>query len=88
MCEEERIMAGRIDLSGLVERWPSEIVAREAVGRFSGGVLSPKYMANIDSLGEGPDETIRIGRKVAYFAKSLAAWMEARAERRGPRQTP
>ena len=71
-----------ISFKSLIEKWPSTIVAREEVGRFSGGILSPKSMANIDSSGEGPEGAIRVGRKIAYPVDSLVCWMERRATRR------
>lgn len=64
----------------LVDRWPSAIVARSDVSKFSGGVLHPRSLANHDSLGTGPAERVNIGRKVAYTATSLAEWMASRAE--------
>jgi hypothetical protein len=68
------------DLSKLVRRWDSPYVARHEVGRFSGGLLNSKYLANLDSLGIGPEGKIKIGRKVAYDTEQLVKWMEERAE--------
>jgi hypothetical protein len=69
-----------IDLSHLAESWPSSMVARSEVERFSGGILSAGYLANLDCIGRGPTGRIRIGRKVAYPVNALIEWMEARAE--------
>ena len=68
------------NFSELAKAWPSPIVARSEVGKFSGNVLHPRTMANIDSNPniEGP-ERITLGRKVAYFKDSLVAWMNERA---------
>lgn len=71
-----------IDLSFLASKWPSAVVARESVSEFSGGVLTAKYMANLDSAGQGPDGAIRMGRKVVYPVTSLVLWMEGRAKLR------
>jgi hypothetical protein len=48
----------QIDLSALAARWPSAIVSREKVGEFSAAIhsVNSKTMANIDSLGQGPNE--------------------------------
>lgn len=62
----------------MAERWPSAVVARVEVGKFSGGLLSPKTMANRDSQGQGC-EHVTVGRKVAYPVDSLIAWMRARS---------
>jgi hypothetical protein len=69
----------RVDLSHLKDKWTSTVVARSEVGRFSGGTVNPKYLANLDSKGEGP-ERIRIGRKICYPVESFVAWLEDRAQ--------
>jgi hypothetical protein len=66
------------NLKHLADRWPSSIVARRKVGDFSGGVLTEKYMANLESLGQGPMR-LHIGRQVVYPVDSLIDWMEKRA---------
>ena len=70
----------RRDLACLAEKWPSAIVARSEVGKFSGGLLHPRSMANRDSEGTGPRNPIKVGRKVAYFVDSLLEWMQERQE--------
>jgi len=69
------------DFSKLFEKWPSPLVARSEVSRFSGGVLNSKTCANHDSNGTGPAGRVKIGRKVAYPIDSLIAWLESRATR-------
>ncbi len=64
----------------LAEKWPSTIVSREKVGEFSGGLLHPRTLANMDAAGEGPRERLRMGRKVAYPVDSLVAWMQEKME--------
>lgn len=68
------------DLSFLDQNWPSGLVAREEVHRFTGGVISCKTIANLDSKGLGPEGSIRIGRKIAYQVKPFIRWLEGRAE--------
>ena len=63
----------------MAARWPSTIVAREKIGEFTGGTISPAYMANLDAKGLGPARRIRIGRKAAYSVEDLVAWLEDRA---------
>ena len=67
------------NLSALKENWKCPFVAREEVGRFSGGILNPRTMANHDHSNEGPKNRIRIGRKVVYPTGSLVEWLEERA---------
>lgn len=68
------------DLNALVEAWPSPIVSRSEVGKFSGGVLNPRTMANLDSLGKGPGK-IMIGNRVCYSTHALVVWMTKRQEK-------
>lgn len=62
-------------------RWPSNYVARSEVGRFTGGILNPRSMANLDSKKKGPQGRIRVGRKIAYPVENLIAWLEEKAEK-------
>lgn len=64
----------------LIESWPSPIVARAEVGRFTGGLLHPRTVANLDSLGLGPAGKITVGRRVAYDRDALAMWLESRVQ--------
>lgn len=64
----------------LADKWPSAFVAREKVSEFTGGIISPGYVANLDCHGEGPEGRVRIGRKVAYPVKLFIQWLERRAE--------
>lgn len=69
----------KTDLLSLSQKWPSSYVSREKVGEFSGGILNPRTLANLDCKGEGP-KRIRIGRKVAYSVRDLCAWLAERAQ--------
>ncbi len=62
----------------LVANWPSAIVARSEVGRFSGGILNARTCANRDCLGLGPPR-VRIGRRIGYPVVELAEWMRSRS---------
>jgi len=77
----------KIDLSPLKEGWPSKYVARCAIAEFTGGAMTPKRMANLDSLGEGPEGAFHCGRKVLYPIHSLIAWLEKRSQIRMHRST-
>lgn len=57
------------------ENWPSELVSRTEVDKFTGGLFSAKTMANKDCLKEGPKTKIRFKRKVAYPKADLVAWL-------------
>jgi hypothetical protein len=66
------------DFSILAKNWPSKIVARTEIRRFSGGFLNEKTLANHDSQGGGPAGKFRIGRKVGYSVDSVIEWMAKR----------
>jgi hypothetical protein len=68
----------KITLRSLAEKWPSNIVARTEIKAFTGGTVSEKYMANLDSQGAGPNGRFKIGRKVAYPVNELVEWLERR----------
>ncbi len=69
----------KADLSELKNRWPSPFVARTEIKTFSGGLISEKYIANLDSQGAGPEGRFRVGRKIAYPVASLIKWLESRS---------
>lgn len=69
-----------VDLTRLKDKWPSALVSRDAVDRFSGGLISPRYLANLDCRGLGPSERIRIGRKIAYPIDALCDWLSSRSK--------
>ena len=72
-------MKRELSLKTLADNWPSPYVAREEIGRFSGGILSTKYIANLDSQGKGPRGRIRCGRKIAYPTSSIVEFLESRS---------
>jgi hypothetical protein len=69
----------KADLSQLKARWPSAFVARTEIKNFSGGLISERYVANLDSQGAGPTGRFKVGRKVAYPVDSLIVWLEGRS---------
>ena len=75
--EQESIEFDKVNetLEDLRSKWPSTLVPRERIYEFSGGLINPRTMANLDSRGEGPDR-MRIGKKVAYPLDSLIEWMK------------
>ena len=66
------------DFKKLKENWGSPIVARTEIQRFTGGIVHGRTIANMDALGTGPKERIRIGRKVAYPVDSIIEWLQSR----------
>ncbi|MBN1636384.1 MAG: hypothetical protein JW920_07715 [Deltaproteobacteria bacterium] len=65
------------DFTKMAEQWPSALVARSEVGKFSGGILNPRTMANLDCMGKGVKDRVRIGkRRIAYPVESLIKFLE------------
>ena len=62
------------------DRWASAVVARTEVSKFSGGLMSSKYIANLDSQGKGPPRVV-VGRKVGYPTRDLVQWLRERSNR-------
>jgi hypothetical protein len=52
-------------IKSFTDSWESAFVARSEVDRFSGGLVSSRYIANLDSAKMGPPERIQFGGKVA-----------------------
>jgi hypothetical protein len=75
---ERRSNMGRDIYQEMGDKWQSAVVARTEVERFSGGMISGKYLANLDSQGRGPAR-VRCGRKVGYPVADLVRWMRERS---------
>ena len=80
MCKTNKSKQKELDLSHLLKKWPSSIVAREKISDFTGGLISPGRIANLDSYGLGPAGKVRIGRKICYECEQLVKWLESRAK--------
>lgn len=65
----------------MADRWPSAIVSRQQLEKFTGGAMKARHQANIDSAGDGPP-SIRIGRIVAYPVQAYIGWLRSRAQER------
>ena len=63
----------------MADRWKAPIVARTEAPTFSGGAVTEKYLANLDSQGLGPAGRFRIGRKVVYPTDQFIKWLESRS---------
>lgn len=68
-----------IDLSAYAKAWSAPYVERQKLSEFSGGLIDPKTMANLDAQNKGPNGRIKVGNKIIYLVEELIRWMEARA---------
>jgi hypothetical protein len=64
-----------VDLSELAKILPP-LIPRSEVPNLLPGLFSKKYLANLNSLGEGPPY-IKIRRKVVYKREPFIAWLES-----------
>lgn len=69
----------KIDFSKISEIYPGPFISRDALEKITGGLISAKYLANLDCAGKGPEGRIRIGRKIAYPTPKAIKWLEERA---------
>lgn len=78
-------MNPQITTEEILAKCPSPVISRKEAAKISGGLISEKFLANLDSGGDGPAERVRIGRRVGYVTTSFAEWLVARVEahRRG-----
>lgn len=53
------------------------IVPRHGIQRY-GIPYSEGYLANLDSIGQGPSGAVRIGNKVCYPRDTLIEWLISR----------
>lgn len=69
---------GNISILENIRKELPPIVARKEVARLTGGLISPRYLANLDSAGLGPKGRVRVGRLVGYEKESFIAWLSSR----------
>lgn len=60
-----------------------EIITRKKLHELTGGLLSEKTLANLDSEGIGIQPRFRIGGKVAYPKDAAFAWLKNRCKVEG-----
>jgi hypothetical protein len=68
-----------MDFSSIFSEWKSPFVTRNQLYDLTGGMIHPKTIRNLDSLGEGIKGKFAIGRrKVAYPVNEVIAWLNDR----------
>ena len=61
-----------------LSRTAPEIITRKKLHELTGGLVSEKTLANLDSLGEGIQPRMRIGGKVAYPKEAAITFLKQR----------
>ena len=59
------------------------LIPRKMLSDITGGSLSVKYLANLDSEGIGIKPRVRVGGKVAYPKDAAIAWLRNRCRVEG-----
>lgn len=67
----------KLDFESYLNKLPP-FIARKDVSNILGGTISPKTLANADSLGIGPEIKTQCGRTVVYETGSLLKWMNSK----------
>jgi len=61
-------------------RTAPEIITRKKFHEMTGGLVSEKTLANMDSVGDGILPRLRIGGKIAYPKDAAIAWLKHRCK--------
>lgn len=61
---------------------PGPIISRKEAAKLTGGLISEKYLANLDCNGQGPSGRVNIGRRTGYNSASFAEWLAKRIEQK------
>ena len=63
-----------------LSRTAPEIFTRKKFHELTGGLMSEKTLANLDSLSEGIQPRLRIGGKIAYPKEAAISWLKNRCK--------
>ena len=58
--------------------WRSPCITRDQLYKVTSGLIHPRTIRNLDSLGKGIDGKFFIGRKVAYPIEEVIEYLERR----------
>lgn len=61
-----------------IARTAPEIITRQKLYDLTGGLISAKTLANLDSEGDGIQPRLRIGGKVAYPKEAAISFLKQR----------
>ena len=61
-----------------IDKWSATFVPRRSTQKATAGAYTPKYMANEDCAGRGPDGRFRLGGQICYPTENFARWLATR----------
>ena len=70
------------DFSGIIKSNPCGFIPRQNILVATGGLIKPKYVANLDADpdAEGIGGRFKVGRKICYPVHEVVAFLERRAQ--------
>jgi hypothetical protein len=68
-------------LQKIDEAWPSPIVLRKDIAKFSCGLISIKTLGKEDCLGKGIPNSVKINGRVVYTKKDALMWIKGRIQK-------
>ena len=63
----------------MAQAWGTSVVTRSELKKFSGGILNPRTIANLDSMGIGISNRFRCGKHVVYPVTDVVQFLRERA---------
>ena len=54
------------------------VFTRKTASQAIGGLMSPKTMANLDALGQGPAVRVKLGSRTGYEKEEFLNWLRGR----------
>ena len=76
-CKEQQLEIEEI-IEEMAQRWGSNVVARKEIERYTGGAITAKTAANLDSMGTGCPGRFRLGGAVVYPTINMTPWLKSR----------
>ncbi len=67
-----------IDLDKLAEEWPSILVARSEIGKFTKGLYKSSSFNTFDGAKRGIKRKIKLNTKIAYLKSDVIEWLKQR----------
>jgi len=67
-------------ITDIISRANAPLISRKEAAKLTGGLMAEKTIANLDCLGEGPSEKIRIGKRVGYPTAIFAEWFAGQSK--------
>lgn len=65
-------------IDAMAEKWPSTVVSRQELYRFSGGILNGRTQANRESKRDGRAlKPFRIGKKIFYRVQDVIDFLKS-----------